>query len=52
MALDVFMVYVTIFSLFFLLEVMAQWLNIWVKFMLFFMTLISYYLQPLLLPKN
>jgi len=50
--LNVFMVFVTIFSMLLFLDVKGLWLIIWVNFMIFFMNLISYYLLPLPLPKN
>jgi len=52
MTLNVFMVFVRIFSLLLLREVLVLWLNIWAKFMPFFMSLISYYLLSPLQSKN
>jgi len=50
--LNVFIVYVKIFLMLFLPDVLIlQWQNIWVKF-IFFVILMSYCLMPLLLLKN
>ena len=52
MTLSVFMVFLRIFSLLLLREILVPWLNIWVKFMPFFMILVSSYLLPPLQLKN